>query len=101
VEPDGLHIAFWLKISNVANANPKDLRQWLAITDTITLETQIYCLTPNNTGHHIVWGPDSQQLIVNTEIPSGEIKPTLVDLTHQTQATLNTQGLWVEDWMTP
>jgi hypothetical protein len=100
--PDGRHIAFWLKISNVANADPKNLRQWLAITDKTTLDTQIYCLSPNKPpthGGNIVWSPDGQQLIVNTEVLSKEVKPVLVDLTHLTQTSLDTHGLWVTNWM--
>lgn len=102
--PDGHHIAFWLQVSNVANANPKTLRQWLAITDTTTLETQIYCLSsgkPLTGGGGIVWSPDSMQVIVNTNALSEEVKPVLVDLTNLTQTTLDTQGLWVDDWMSP
>jgi hypothetical protein len=102
--PDGRHIAFWLKVSNVANPDPDNLRQWLAITDITTLDTQIYCLSPNKPptqGEGIIWSPDSQQLIVNTETSSREVKPVLVDLIHQTQSILDTHGLWVDDWMVP
>jgi len=102
--PDGRRIAYWLKISNVANSNPDDLRQWLAITDTTTLDTQIYCLSPNEpptSGGRIVWSPDSQQLIVNTGVLSEEVKPMLVDFTKLTQTALDTHGLWVTDWMAP
>ena len=102
--PNGRHIAYWLKISNVENADPKTLREWLAITDTTTLNTQIYCLSPNappTSGWKIVWSPDSQQLIVNTDVLGEEVKPVLVDLTNLTQAVLDTHGLPVVDWMTP
>jgi Tol biopolymer transport system component len=102
--PDGRHIAFWLKISNAANSNPDTLRQWLAITDTTTLDTQIYCLSPNTPparGENIVWSPDSQFVIVNSESSSRDVKPTLVDLTHHTQSKLDTHGLWVDDWTAP
>ncbi len=102
--PDGRRIAFWLQVSNIANTDPKTLRQWLAITDTTTLDTQIYCLSPNKPptgGGGIIWSPDSTQVIVNTDALSEEVKPMLVDLTHLTQATLDTQGLWVTDWMAP
>jgi dipeptidyl aminopeptidase/acylaminoacyl peptidase len=102
--PDGRQIAFWLKVSNLANPDPDDLRQWLAITNTTTLNTQIYCLSPNKPpthGEDIIWSSDSQQLIVNTEVLSEEVKPILVDLTHQTQSKLDTHGLWVDDWMAP
>lgn len=102
--PDGRRIAYWLKISNVANPNPDDLRQWLAITDTTTLDTQIYCLSPNKpptSGGRIVWSPDSTQVIVTTDVLSEEVKPVLVDLTHLTQTILDTHGLRVADWMSP
>lgn len=102
--PDGRHIAFWLQVSNIANADPKTLRQWLAITDTTTLETQIYCLSsgkPPTGGGGIVWSPDSTQVIVNTDTLSEEVKPVLVDLTHLTQTELDTHGLRVTDWMVP
>ena len=102
--PDGRRIAFWLKVSNIANADPKTLRQWLAITDTTTLDTQIYCLSPNKPptgGGDIVWSPDSAQVIVNTDALSEEVKPVLVDLTHLTESKLDTQGLWVDDWVAP
>lgn len=93
--PDGRYIGFWLRV----NPNLKD--QWLAITDTTTLETQIYCVSTNALGHRIVWSPDGQQVIVNRVLPGEEMKPTLVDLTHKTQAVLDTKGLWVENWMAP
>lgn len=102
--PDGDHIAFWLKISTVANADPKYLRQWLAVTDTTTLNTHIYCLSPNEpptSGGNIVWSPDSTQVIVNTDVLSEEVKPMLVDLTNLTQSELDTHGLRVTDWMAP
>ncbi len=102
--PDGRHIAFWLQVSNTANTDPKTLRQWLAITDTTTLETQIYCLSsgkPPTGGWDIVWRPDSTQVIVNTEVLSEEVKPVLVDLTNMTHSELDTQGLTVTDWMAP
>lgn len=102
--PDGRRIAFWLQVSSIANADPKTLRQWLAIIDTTTLDTQIYCLSPNKPptgGGGIVWSPDSTQLIVNTDALSEKVKPVLVDLTRLTQATLNTHGFWVDDWMSP
>ncbi len=101
--PDGRRIAFWLKI-NIANADPKTLRQWLAIIDTTTLETQIYCLSsgkPPTGGGSIVWSPDSTQVIVNTDALSEEVKPMLVDLTNLTQTELDTHGLRVTDWMAP
>ena len=102
--PNGRYIAFWLKISNVTNANPDNLRQWLAITDTTTLDTQIYCLSPNKpptSGGGIVWSPDSTQVIINTDVLSEEVKPVLLDLTHRTQTILDTHGLTVRDWMAP
>jgi hypothetical protein len=102
--PDGHSIAFWLKISDTKSADPRSLQQFLAITDTSTLDTQIFCLTPNKpprSGGRIVWSPDSQQVIVNSVTSGGEVKPTLVDLTHLTQTTLDTHGLTVSDWMAP
>jgi hypothetical protein len=102
--PDGRRIAFWLQVSNIANADPKTLRQWLAITDTTTLETQIYCLSsgkPPTGGGGIIWSPDSTQVIVNTDALSEEVKPVLVDLTNLTQTELDTHGLRVTDWMSP
>lgn len=102
--PDGRRIAFWLQISNIANTDPKTLRQWLAITDTTTLDTQIYCLSPNKpptSGGGIVWSPDSTRVIINTNVSSEEVKPVLVDLTHQSQTILDTHGLTVSDWMAP
>jgi hypothetical protein len=102
--PDGRHIAFWLQVSNIANASPKTLRQWLALIDTTTLNTQIYCLSPNKPptgGGRIIWSPDSTQVIVNTDALSKEVKPVLVNFTHLTQSKLNTHGLWVDDWMAP
>lgn len=102
--PDGHRIAFWLKVSNIASADPKTLQQWLTIIDATTLDAQIYCLSPNKPptgGGNIVWSPDNTQVIVNTETLGDAIKPVLVDLTHMTQSMLDTHGLWVEDWMTP
>lgn len=94
--PDGRYIAFQLKISNAANANPHDLRQWAAIMDTNTLDTQIYCLSGR-----VVWSPDSTQVIINNQVSDDEVKPVLVDLTQQTQTTLDTHGLPVTDWVSP
>ena len=101
--PDGRFIAFWLSVNNIPNSSSKDLRQWLAVTDTASLKTQIYCVTSNDSsyGYGIVWAPDGQDVIVNKVLPSGEPKPTLVDLAHQTQSVLETKGLWVKDWMSP
>jgi len=102
--PDGRLIAYWLKISNTANADPTTLRQWLAITNTTTLDTQIYCLSPNKpptSGGKIVWNPDSTQVIVNTDVLSEKVKPVLVDLIKLTQTELDTHGLMVTDWMAP
>lgn len=102
--PDGRRIAFWLQVSNIANADPKTLRQWLAIIDTTTLDTQIYCLSPNKAptgGGDIVWSPDSTQVVVNTDSLGEEVKPVLVNLTHLTQSRLDTHGLWVDDWVVP
>jgi hypothetical protein len=94
--PNGRYIAFQLEISNVANPNPDDLRQWLAITDTTTLETQIYCLSGG-----IVWSPDSTQVIIDTHVSGEEVKPVLVDLTRRTKTALDTHGLFVAGWMAP
>lgn len=102
--PDGRYIAFWLQVSNIANANSKTLRQWLAITDATTLETQIYCLSsgkPPVGGRDIVWSPDSTQVIVETNTLGEEIKTVLVNLTRQTKTELDTHGLLVADWMAP
>jgi dipeptidyl aminopeptidase/acylaminoacyl peptidase len=102
--PDGRRIAYWLKISGAATADPETLQQWLAITDTTTLDTQIYCLSSNKppaTGGNIVWSPDSTKIIVDTDVSSEGEKPVLVDLTHLTQTALDTHGLTVSDWMTP
>jgi dipeptidyl aminopeptidase/acylaminoacyl peptidase len=102
--PDGNHIAYWLKTSNVTNAAPETLRQWLAITNTTTLDTQIYCLSPNipsTEGWGIIWGPDNSKLIVDTDVSSEDVKSILVDLTHLTQTTLDTHGLTVSGWMAP
>ena len=102
--PDGRLIAYWLQISNFIDADPKTLRQWLAITDTMTLDTKIYCLSPNKPpthGGNIIWSPDGQQLIVNTDVLGGAIKPVLVDLNLLTQSKLDTHGLFVVDWMAP
>lgn len=103
--PNGRYIAFWLKISNIPNPNPDDLRQWLAIIDTTTLETQVYCFSPNKpprSGGGIGWSPDSTQVIINPEVFfSEEVKPVLVDLSRRTQTTLDTHGLFVAGWMSP
>ncbi len=102
--PDGRHIAYWLKISNDANADTETLGQWLAITDTTTLETQIYCLSSNKpprSGGNIVWSPDSTQVIVTTSILGEEMESVLVDLIHLTQTKMDIHGLGVSDWMAP
>lgn len=99
--PNGRRIAFWLTINNVAIPSNDDLRQWLAITDTITFDTQIYCLSSklSVSGGSIVWSPDNTQVIVTTDVSSEKIKTVLVDLTHRTQSALDTYGLSVAGWM--
>jgi hypothetical protein len=102
--PDGRRLAYWLKMSNTTNADPNTIRQWLAITDTTTLDTQIYCLSANKPPRSvgmIVWSPDSTQVIVNTDGLGGGAKPVLVDLTHLTKSTVDTHGFTVSNWMTP
>jgi len=94
--PDGRYIAFQVKISKVANSNPDDLRQWLAITDTTTFDTKIYCILGG-----AVWSPDSTQVIIDTHVSSDVVIPVLVDLTRKTKTELDTRGLWVTDWMAP
>jgi hypothetical protein len=93
--PDGHHIGFWLRV------NPNLQDRWLAVIDTGTLKTQLYCLPSRTSGGDIIWSPDSQQMIVNQELPAEKTQTTLVDLNHQTQATLDTKGLSVSDWMPP
>jgi hypothetical protein len=83
-------------MSNAANANPPDLRRWAAIMDTTTLETKIYCLSGR-----VVWSPDSTHVIINNHVSDDEVKPVLVDLTQQTQTTLDIHGLSVTDWVSP
>jgi Tol biopolymer transport system component len=103
--PDGQHIGFWLKVSNADNSNPSDLRQWLAVVDTSSLETQIYCMAysiPIYPAFSIVWSPDGQQLIANIRLPNGDMQPTLVNLINQTQTIIDgTQGMRVKDWLAP
>jgi hypothetical protein len=95
--PDGHYIAYGLKISNDSNPVPKDLREWLAITDITTLTTQTYCLS----GGGGWWSPDGTQIIVNTKAVTGEIKSVLVNLKHQTRTTLDLHGLFVAGWLAP
>lgn len=103
--PDNRRIGFWLKIGTSANSNPDDLPQHLAILDTDSLETQIYCLTFSPAlypAFSIIWSPDGRHLIANTRLASGIVEPTLVDLTRGTQSVISgTQGMWVEGWMVP
>lgn len=94
--PDGRYIAFQLEVSNIANPNLDDLRQEVAIMDTTTLDTQIYCLSGG-----IVWSPDSTHVIINAHDSSEDVEPVLVDLTHQTRTTLDTHGLPIADWLVP
>jgi WD40 repeat protein len=102
--PDGHHIGFWLRIGD-SNSDPRKLRQWLAVLDTDTLETTIYCLADkpqSGPSSGIVWSPDGQQLIVTFGSQlDGTLTPILVDLVHQTKAVLDTQNMLVEDWMAP
>jgi WD40 repeat protein len=102
--PDGRRIGFWLKIGS-SDSNLLELRQWLAILDTQTLETTVYCLADKprpSQAYHIVWSPDGQQLIVRFGSRlGGNLTPILVDLVHQTKAVINTQNMSVEDWMAP
>ena len=100
--PDNRHIGFWLKVGD-ANSDPENLRQWLAIIDTSTFETKIYCLSfsiPSLPAFPLVWSPDGEQLIANTRLPNGDVRPTLVNLTDQTQALISSaQGMFVENWV--
>jgi hypothetical protein len=102
--PDGRHIGFWLRIGD-GKSDPLKLRQWLAVFDTDSLETTIYCLAdklqPWEAGS-VVWSPDGQQLIVNFGSRlDNTLESILVDLPHQTQAVINTQNMEVNDWMAP
>jgi hypothetical protein len=94
--PDSRYIAFQMKTSNLANSNSNDLRQVVAIMDTTTLDTQIYCLSGG-----IVWSPDGTQVIIDSHVSMDEAKPVLVDLVRRTQSTFDTHGLTVVDWVTP
>jgi len=102
--PDSRYIAFWLKISNAANPNTDELRQWLAVVDTTTLDTKIYCLAngvSSRLAYRVVWSPNGDQLIVNISFLYGKVKPILVDLISQTQTEIpNPQNIIVDDWMT-
>ena len=86
--PDGRYIAYWLKISNTTNASPRALREWLAVTNSATFTTQIYCLSSDSLdkrGTNIVWSPDSTQLLVTTSssnITDEGREAVLVDLNH-------------------
>jgi len=102
--PDGHHIGFWLKIGD-GNFDPFRLRQWLAVLDTDTLKTTIYCLADKPSPQQnwsVVWSPDGQQLIVNFGSQlDGNLATILVDLAHQTQSVIDTQNMQVDDWMAP
>jgi len=108
--PDGRQVGFWLKIGD-GNSNPLDLPQWLAVFDTNTKETKVYCLAngiPKQHAWSIIWSPNGQQLIVNIDfdLPNGNYSPILVDLIHQTQSVLDLPNMGavkpnmlVEDWI--
>ena len=101
--PNGDRIAYWLTVSAAVNDDPKTLRQWLAITNSNTMETQILCLSPGAQGHGsgIVWDPDGTQLIAGIGLSRDEGSATLVDLNRLTQTPLDTHGFFVIGWLTP
>ncbi|MEP6895767.1 MAG: hypothetical protein ABI986_09190 [Chloroflexota bacterium] len=102
--PDGRQVGFWLRIGD-SNSKPLVLHQWLAVFDTNTKETNVYCLAtgiPEHPGSDIIWSPNDQQLIVNIELPNGNYSysPILVDLIHQTQSVLDLPDLGGENKQT-
>jgi WD40 repeat protein len=95
--PDNRHIAFWLTIGDDAS-KPKNLQQWLAVFDTVTLETKLYRSDSSTISSSINWSPDGQQLIVS-DLDSNL---TLVDLAHKTKSPIpDTQDMMIWDWMVP
>jgi hypothetical protein len=103
--PDNIHIGFWIKIGDVINSNPDEMDQQLAIINTDTLETKIYCLTygiASYAANPIIWSPDGRNIIANTRLPNGDVEIILVDLIQNTKSALNgTKGFFAEDWMSP
>lgn len=105
---DGSQVGFWLKIGD-DNSTPLNLHQWLAVFNTNTKETKVYCLAnsiPKRHAWHIIWSPSGQQLIVNVDIPNGKFSPVMVDLENQTQNVLDlpdmgvvNPNILVEDWI--
>jgi hypothetical protein len=102
--PDNRHIAFWLKVAKTSSEKPDELSQYLAVMDTLNLETKIYCQTFGNPFYPAFpmhWSPDGLQLITNTRTERGAVEPVLIDLVHLTKTNINTQGSWVEGWLSP
>jgi hypothetical protein len=82
-----------LKIGD-GNSNPLKFHQWLAVFDTSTKETKVYCLANGVPDHHasrVDWGPNSQQLLVEIQLPTQDYSSSsiLVDLIHQTQSVFD------------
>ena len=95
--PDGGRIGFALRIGKT-DANPRKPDQWLAILDTSTLETKVYCLAIDTS---VIWSPDGQRLIINIDGTSRDHESILVDLINQTQTVINTNSMYVYDWLSP
>lgn len=95
--PDNRHIAFWLTTGDDAS-RPKKLQLWLAVFDTVTLETRLYPSVSSTISSSIVWSPDGQQLIVD----NWDSNLTLVDLARETKSAIpDTQDMMIWDWMAP
>lgn len=95
--PDGSQIGFALRLAKT-DTHPRKPYQWLAVLNTSTLETKVYCL---GVDMPVIWSPDGQRLIINIDETSRDHKSILVDLINQTQAVINTNSMYVNDWMAP
>jgi hypothetical protein len=94
---DNRHIAFWLTTGD-DTSKPKNLQLWLAVFDTVILETRLYSSVSSTISSSIVWSPGGQQLIVSNQ----DSNLTLVDLARETKSPIpDTQDMRIWDWMAP
>jgi hypothetical protein len=101
--PDGHSIAFWLEVSNDANASIDQISQQLVLLDTMTGEITDLCLQfgePrfSSTVSSPIWSPDGKYMIVETRMPAGTPRVNLVNIEENSVFALQ-DGFFPVGWV--